>query len=346
MSAQQATVLPGSSAARQGVEIQLRRKPQTYWSMALQSLRRDKLTITAMTIILLMGLLAVFAPILSQTLVGVGPNETNPNNAFAQPYIIPYLKWQLGLDPTTAALMLGKSGGVTHWMGTDQLGRDQLARLLYGGRVSLGIAFSAAAISMVVGVIVGAIAGYFGGWVDDLIMWFINTVVSIPTIYLLIIVCAIFKPSPVTLILFLGLLGWFGTARFMRGNVLKVKQLDYTLSARATGARDWRILSQHVIPNSIPVIIVVTAIDVGSLILTESILSFLGLGVQPPVATWGSMLSRTQGYFFTIDPETGRNIALHLMISPGVLIWIAVLCFYLIGDGLRDALDPTLKNKA
>lgn len=329
-----------------GVDSQLRRKPQTYWDMAFQSLRRDKLTMSALAVILVMTLLSALAPVLSQALVGVGPNETNPDNAFAQPYILPYLKWQLGLDATTAAIMLGRSGGVTHWMGTDQLGRDQLARLLYGGRVSLGIAFAAAAISMLVGVIVGAIAGYFGGWIDDVIMWFINTVISVPTIYLLIIVSAIFKPSPTTLILFLGLLGWFGTARFMRGNVLKVKQLDYTLSARATGAQNWRILSQHVIPNSIPVIIVVTAIDVGRLVLTESILSFLGLGVQPPTATWGSMLSRTQGFFFTIDPETGRNIALHLMLSPGILIWIAVLCFYLIGDGLRDALDPTLKNKA
>ncbi|MCB0064834.1 MAG: ABC transporter permease [Caldilineaceae bacterium] len=343
---QQATTFSGNKPLQRDVDSQLRRKPQTYWDMALQSLRRDKLTVTAIAVVLIMTILAILAPLLSQTLVGVGPNETNPENAFAQPYIIPYIKWQLGLDPTTAALMLGKSGGVTHWMGTDQLGRDQLARLLYGGRVSLGIAFAAAAISMAMGVIVGAIAGYFGGWIDDVIMWFINTVVSVPTIYLLIIVSAIFKPSPTTLILFLGLLGWFGTARFMRGNVLKVKQLDYTLAARSLGAQNWRILSQHVIPNSIPVIIVVTAIDVGRLVLTESILSFLGLGVQPPTATWGSMLSRTQGFFFTIDPETGRNIALHLMLSPGILIWIAVLCFYLIGDGLRDALDPTLKNKA
>ena len=184
-----------------------------------------------------------------------------------------------------------------------------------------------------------------GGWVDDLIMWFINTVVSIPGIYLLIIVSAIFKPNASTLILFLGFLGWFGTARFMRGNVFKVKELDYTLAARAIGSPNWRILTQHIIPNSIPIIIVVTAIDVGALILTESVLSFLGLGVQPPTATWGSMLSRTQGYFFTIDPVTGKNIALHLMLSPGILIWVTVLCLYLIGDGLRDALDPTLRDK-
>lgn len=341
----QATTLSPQVVLAQSQQLQLKRKPQSYWQMALQTIRRDRLTLTALTIILLLGLLSAAAPLLTQVLVGVGPNATNPDNAFAQPYLLPYLKWQLGMDPTTAALMLGKSGGVTHWLGTDQLGRDQLARLLYGGRVSLGIGFAAAAISLVVGVLVGAAAGYFSGWVDDLIMWFINTVVSIPTIYLLIIVSAIFKPNASTLILFLGFLGWFGTARFMRGNVFKVKQLDYTLAAHAIGAPNWRILAQHIIPNSIPIIIVVTAIDVGALILTESVLSFLGLGVQPPTATWGSMLSRTQGYFFTVDPVTGQNIALHLMLAPGILIWVAVLCLYLIGDGLRDALDPTLRDK-
>lgn len=344
MSVQQASLSSGVGN-RPVVEPLLRRKPQTFWAMAIASLRNDRLTLTALVIVLFMGLLALLAPIIANGFVGVGPNDTNPANAFAQPYIIPYLKWRLGMDPTTAAMMLGESDGIPHWLGTDQLGRDQLVRLLYGGRVSLGIAFSAAAISLIVGVIVGAIAGYFGGWIDDLIMWFINTVVSVPTIYLLIIVSAIFKPSPMTLILFLGLLGWFGTARFMRGNVFKVRQLDYTLSARSIGATSGRIIMQHILPNTIPVIIVITAIDVGALILTESILSFLGLGVQQPTATWGSMLSRTQEYFFLVDPETGRNRALHLMVSPGVLIWIAVLCFYLIGDGLRDALDPTLKNK-
>ncbi len=327
------------------VEPLLTRKPQSYWGMALTSIRHDRLTLTAMIIVVLMGISAIFAPVIANGLVGVGPNDTNPSNAFAPPYILPYIKWQLGIDPTAAALMLGKSGGIPNWLGTDQLGRDQFVRLLYGGQVSLGIAFTAAFLSLFLGIVVGGVAGYFGGWVDDVVMWFINTVDSIPTIYLLIIVSAIFKPNPGTLILFLGLLGWFGTARFMRGNVFKVRQLDYTLSARSIGAQHWRILLQHILPNTIPVIIVITAIGVGSLILVESVLSFLGLGVQQPTATWGSMLSNTQDYFFLIDPATGRNRALHLMLSPGILIWIAVLCFYLIGDGLRDALDPTLKDK-
>jgi peptide/nickel transport system permease protein len=251
----------------------------------------------------------------------------------------------LGLDTTTAPLLLTQSATVPHWLGADKLGRDQLARLLYGGRVSLGIALAAAAISMFFGITVGSLAGYFGGLIDDLFVWALNTVNAIPTIYLLIIICAIFKPTPLTLILFLGCLGWFGTARYMRANVLKVKQLDYTLAARAIGARHSRLLLHHIIPNSLPVIVVVTFIDVGALILTESVLSFLGLGIQPPTATWGNMLNRARDFFFTVDPVTHKNIALHLMLAPGILIWLAVLCFYLIGDGLRDALDPMLKPK-
>lgn len=317
---------------------QLKRKPQSFGGMAIESLRKDTLSIFAIGVVSLMALISLLAPIITSSL-GVDPNSTNTANTFQEPLVVPYLKWVTGMDSQTAAEILGRAEGTAHWLGTDKLGRDQLARLMYGGRVSLGIAFGSALISMIFGVSIGAVAGYFGGIVDDLIMWMINTVLSVPTIYLLIIVSAIFKPSPLTLILFLGFLGWFGTARFMRGNVFRIKELDYTLAARSVGTPDWRIMLQHVIPNAIPVIIVVTAIQVGGLILTESVLSFLGLGVQPPTATWGSMLSRTRSLFF-LDPAP-----LYLMLWPGILISIAVLCFYLIGDGLRDALDPMLKNK-
>ncbi|MFZ1767582.1 MAG: ABC transporter permease subunit, partial [Caldilinea sp.] len=215
--------------AQKGVAFQggqdalgLARKPQTYWSMAFASLRRDKLTIVALSFIAVIGLLALGAGVLTNA-IGVSPTQTNPANQFQQPYLIPYLQWMLGIDPLTAPTMLYKSGGATHWLGADQLGRDQLARLLYGARISLSIALVAAGLSMVLGVGVGAVAGYFGGRVDDVIMWFIATLTTIPEIYLLIIVNSIFRPTPLTLTLFLGFLGWFGTARFMRGNVFKVR---------------------------------------------------------------------------------------------------------------------------
>ena len=232
MSVDQTPADPTALAISLADDAQLRRKPQSYWSMALQSLRKDKLTLTAIGYVLVMALITGLAGPITDILVGVGPNDTNPSNAFQPPYLGPYLQWRLGMDPLTAPLMLGQSGGVPHWLGTDQLGRDQLARLLYGGRVSLTVAMAAAAISVVLGVTVGTLAGYFGGVTDDSIMWFINTIVSVPTIYLLIIVAAIFSPSPRTLTLFLGFLGWFGTARFMRGNVFRVKELDYALAAR------------------------------------------------------------------------------------------------------------------
>jgi peptide/nickel transport system permease protein len=321
---------------------QLQRQPHSYWTLVLHSLLRDRLTLTALSFVLLMGLLALLAPVVSRTLVGVGPNDTNIDNALAQPYIIPFVKWHLGLDVRTAPRMLRESGGVVHWLGTDQLGRDQLVRLLYGGRVSLTIAFVAAFIAVVVGVTIGAVAGYFGGWIDDVFMWALNTLASIPGIYLLIIVSAIFKPNPTTLILFLGLLGWFGTARLIRGNIFRVRELDYVLAARSLGATTPRIMVQHVIPNSISIIVVSMALDIGDLILVESVLSFLGLGVQPPTATWGSMLDRAQDLLFLRDPVSGAPIALHLISPPGLLITLTVLALYLIGDGLRDALDPTM----
>lgn len=322
----------------------LQRKPQSYWDMAFQSLKRDKLTLIALGLLLLLGLLAMLAPMITNSFIGVGPNDTNPTNAFAQPYLIPYIKWLLGIDPDTAPRLLGESGGAFHWLGTDQLGRDQLARLLYGGRVSLTIALVAALITLILGVTVGTMAGFFGGAVDDFIIWLINTLVSIPGIYLLIIVTAIFKPNPLTLTIFLGMLGWFTTARLIRGNVFKVRELDYVTAARSIGASQLRLITQHILPNSIPIIIVNMAIDIGTLILVESALSFLGLGIQPPTATWGSMLNRAQNLVFLRDPETGAAVALHLIVGPGLLITLTVLALYLVGDGLRDALDPMMKN--
>ena len=344
MAVDQVQTPPATLARPRADGLSLTRPPQTFWQMALASLRRDKLTLISMAFVLGVALLAAGAGVISSAL-GVNPSSTNPSNSYAQPYIWPYIQWRLGEDPVTAPAMLYESGGIPHWLGTDQLGRDHLARLLYGGRISLTIALVSAAIAMVVGVAAGATAGYFGGVVDDVFMWFVNTVTSIPDIYLLIIINSIFRPSPLILTLYLGLLGWFGTARFMRGNVFKVRTLDYTLAARAVGADDRRILWQHIIPNSIPVIIVITAIDVGALILTESVLSFLGVGVQPPTPSWGNMLYRANEFVFLRDPVTKEFSALHLLLWPGVLTTLTVLSFYLIGDGLRDALDPMLKNK-
>jgi ABC-type dipeptide/oligopeptide/nickel transport system permease subunit len=318
--------------------------PQSYWRMALHALRSDRLTMAGLVFVLVVALLAYGAAPITAGL-GVDPTTTYPENFYQPPYIVPYLQWRLGLDGERAARILGKSEGRVHWLGTDELGRDLLARLLYGGRVSLTIGLIGALLSMLLGVFFGAMAGYFGGYVDDLVMWVINTVTTIPLIYLLIIINAFFRPNPTTLTLFFGFLGWFGAARFMRGQVFKVRSLDYCLAARALGVQTWRVLLRHIVPNCIPLIIVLTATDIGILILSESVLSSLGLGVQPPFASWGNMLNRAQEFLTLREAGTRRLMGLHLILLPGILTAITVLAFSLVGDGLRDALDPTLKNK-
>ncbi len=240
-------------------------------------------------------------------------------------------------------LPIGSSG---HILGTDDLGRDVLARLLYAGRVSLSIATSAAVGSIAIGISIGVIAGYYQGgtlaFVDDFIMWFVTTLNSIPTLFLLLIVASVLRTrselrsSVVVLIVILTLLGWTGTMRLVRGETLARRELEYTVAARAIGAGAPRIMFVHILPNIYSIIVVTLAIDVGSLILTESALSFLNLGVTPPTPSWGNMLSKAQSFF-----ERGP----HLVLLPGILIVVTVLCFYIIGDGLRDAFDPQATKK-
>jgi peptide/nickel transport system permease protein len=241
------------------------------------------------------------------------------------------------VDPNRTDLFATFEGAsAEHWLGTDALGRDQLSRLLYGGRVSMAIAFTGSAIALTLGLSIGMLAAFFGGKVDDFVMWFINTATSIPTIFLLLIVVALFEPSAFWLTLILGFLTWFNIARLVRGEVLSVREREYVEAAKALGSSEITIMVRHILPNIIPIMLVVAAIDIGGLILTESALSFLGLGVQPPTATWGNMLTKAQQ--FIIRPD-GR----HLVVAPGVMITITVLSLYIIGDGLRDALDPRLR---
>ncbi|GAB4548456.1 MAG: hypothetical protein OHK0023_11590 [Anaerolineae bacterium] len=225
--------------------------------------------------------------------------------------------------------------GRQHILGTDDLGSDHLARLLYAGQISLGIAFLAAIISVTIGVTMGIIAGFYGGLIDDALNWFITTVSSLPTLLLLLIIVALLNPGPGVLIAVLGLLGWFGICRLVRGETLSIRAREYIVSARAIGAPVSRIMFVHILPNLLSVVIVALALDIGNLILVESALSFLGFGIKPPSASWGNMLSNAQTFF---------NKGVHLVIFPGLMITITVLCLYVIGDGLRDAFDPTIKN--
>jgi peptide/nickel transport system permease protein len=279
------------------------------WQIAGRRLRRDRLTLLALAVVGTLALLSIFADVISLHLLHVDPNDTDLLATF---------------EPPSSA----------HWLGTDQLGRDQLARLLVGGRISLAIGFAGAAMAMTLGVSIGMFAAFKGGRTDDFIMWFINTLQSVPTIFLLLIVVALFEPSAFWLTMIFGFLGWTGAARLVRGEVLSLREREFIMATVALGGSTRRILVRHVFPNVLPIVTVIAAIDVGGLILAESGLSYLGLGVQPPQATWGNMLTKSQQY---------RILGPHLVIFPGMLITVTVLCLYLIGDGLRDALDPRLQ---
>ena len=286
-------------------------KPRSYWSMVGYHLRHDRLTLVAIGVLGLLALLSFTSPLITEHILHTDPNRIELLKTYEPP-------------------------NAENWLGTDDLGRDQLARLLHGGRISLTIGFTGAFLTMTIGVLVGAIAGFFGGWVDDLIMWFINTMSSIPFLLFLLIITLLFKPKWYVLSIFIALNGWMGTSRMVRGEVLSVRERDYVLAARALGVPTYKIIFRHILPNVIPIVIIMTMMAIGGLILVETALSFLGLGVQPPTATWGNMLTKAQGNF-TLGP--------HLVIFPGLLITLTVLCLYLIGDGLRDALDPMMRGR-
>ena len=317
--------------------------PKTFLTVTLERIRADVMTMSPLVFIILIGSLALLANPLSDLLVGVDPNRTNLD-ATLQPPLLPSATLRLmGLDHGVADSLLEVSDGVTHWMGTDSLGRDQLVRLLHGARVSMLIAFCAAGIAFALGTTIGMLGGFMGGWIDDFVLWLINTFSSLPLLFVLILLTSIYQPNAVTLTLFLGFFGWIGAARFTRGQVLQIKALDYATAARALGASRLRIMWYHILPNTIPLIIVLIMVEVGSLVLAESVLSFFGFGVQPPQATWGSMLAKSQNFLFLQDPTTGSFVAWHLIFPPGILIFLTVLALYLLGDGLRDAIDPQLR---
>jgi peptide/nickel transport system permease protein len=245
--------------------------------------------------------------------------------AIAGPLMSPF-------DPAAQQLSLRLDGpSAAHWFGLDELGRDVLARVLSGARISLLVGLIVVGVSSVVGTVMGAVAGYFGGIIDEIISRTIDILLAFPGLLLAIAIVAVLGPSLVNVVFALTIIGWVGYARLVRGQALRVRELEYVVAARASGAGTRRILVHHIIPAVLPAVAVQATLGMGGAILSEAALSFLGLGVQPPTPSWGTMLSYGRAHLLD---------APHVTIFPGIAIAVLVLGFNFLGDGLRDRLDP------
>jgi peptide/nickel transport system permease protein len=221
---------------------------------------------------------------------------------------------------------------VTHWLGTDKLGRDVMAGIIHGARISLSIGFVAVGIAVGIGLTLGSLAGYFGGWVDLVISRLFELMLAIPTFFLLITIAATLRPNIFYTMMVIGFTSWVGMARFTRNEFLRVRNLDYVTAAVALGTPTWRIVVRHILPNALAPVLVSVVLGIAAAILTESGLSFLGIGVPADLVTWGSLLNEARS----------NSFAWWLAVFPGAAIFLAVVAYYLVGEGLRDALDPRL----
>jgi len=263
-------------------------------------MEKNKLAIFGLTVLIVFLLVAIFAPVIAR----YNPDEM--------------------VDSATL------SPSFQHLFGTDDLGRDIFSRAVYGARISLTVGIVAVFISITIGTLFGALAGYYGGWVDGIIMRFVDIMLAFPSIFLILAIQAMLTPNIYNVMIVIGLTSWMGVARLVRGEYLKIRELSYVEAARAIGCSDLRIIFRHILPNAQAPIIVAATLGMAGAILTESSLSFLGMGVQPPMSSWGNMLMDAQAYL---------RDAPWMAIIPGILIFTTVLSLYFVGEGLRERLD-------
>ena len=294
-------------------------RPRSMTVLTLRRFTRHRMAVASAVVLVVLCLAALAAPLV-EAMLGVDANEVDLLARFEGP-------------------------SARHPLGADELGRDVLVRLLYGGRVSLFVALVTAVIAAVIGTAVGLVAGYHGGLADAVLMRVTDGVIALPLLPLLIILAAVDltklpflaalgeaeNASLYRIVLIIALVGWTTVARLVRGSALSLREREYVLAARAQGAGSLRIMATHILPNTVSPVIVATTLSVGNIILFESVLSFLGLGIQPPLPSWGNMLNNAQELIYEAPA---------LAFYPGILIFLTVIAFNFLGDGLQDALDP------
>lgn len=286
---------------------------RSLWADARARLLRNRAAVASMIVLAIVTLMAVFAPLLSH-------------------YAYDAIDYDLvSCAPSWWPMDATCTAGGTHWFGTDAVGRDLFVRVLYGARVSLAVGVVATAVSLVIGVLYGATAGYLGGRVDAAMMRVVDILYSLPFIFFVIILMVIFNRNFILLFVAIGAVVWLTMARIVRGQTLSAKQKEYIEAARAAGVSPAGIITRHIIPNVVGPVVVYVTLTVPDVILTESFLSFLGLGIQEPLTSWGVLIS---------DGANTMESAPWLLVFPALFMAVTLFCFNFIGDGLRDALDP------
>jgi len=314
-----------------------------YWGTAWKRFRYNKFAVAGLLIVLFLFLIALCAPLIANN----KPYIIIKNKALYFPIIIDYKQFE-GVDLKKIdgyklfppipysyseydlnAIVVPPSS--RHLLGTDEQGRDLAARMIYGTRVSIFVGFVAVFIYVTIGIIIGALAGFYGGWVDIIISRIIEIVMCFPTFFLILTILALWGQSLLNVMIVIGITGWTGIARIVRGEFFKLREQDFVVASRALGSKDWWIIFKHILPNAMAPVMVSATFGIASTILIESSLSFLGFGVQPPTPSWGDILSQSRDFI---------DFAWWLTLIPGFAIFITITSYNVLGEGLQDALDP------
>lgn len=328
-------------------------KPQGFWRIVWRQFRRNKMALAALGLLLVLGAIGLAAPFLAEDkpiyLRTAARTYWFPNILKYEDLLtVDWRTWQPGTGeyvvrppipygPQRSQLSERfQAPGEKHLLGTDDRGRDVLSRMIWGTRVSMSVGFVAVGISIVVGIFFGSLAGYYGGKVDAVILRVIEIIMCFPTIVLILTAMALLPPHIMNVMVAIGLTGWTGIARLVRGQFLRLKSADFAVAARATGLSDSRIIFRHLLPNALSPVLVAATFGVGGAILIESALAFLGFGVPPPTASWGEILNQSQRYIL--------RGSWWLVVFPGIAVFVTVTAFNLVGDGLREAMDPRLRK--